>query len=403
MTKTDPESSGSDDKKNLKDLTRAELRAFVADELGEPAFRGDQLFRWIWARGARSFEEMTDLGRALRARLAGVAVIPTGAVKKRTPASDGTVKVLTELAGGASVETVWIPDWGPGHAGTIPEPDTPPEPGARAQVPRPSRITLCLSTQYGCAWGCRFCYTATMGLGRDLRAWEIADQVLVATREAPDALPTPVDPGSKPGDKGGDKVALNLVYMGMGEPLANLEATIRSIQILTDEQGLAIPPRRITVSTVGLVPAIERLIDETGVRLAVSLHATTDAQRDEIMPVNRKWKLGELLDAVRALPMGKRDHVTFEYILLAGVNDTPEDARRLVRLTHGLRAKVNLIPFNPHPGAPYARPSDEAVSAFKEALRDKGVHTYVRRARGDDVLAACGQLAGEGKVQRRPV
>lgn len=361
---------------NLKDLDRDALRAAFAARGIEP-YRGNQVFRWVWRRGATSVEAMTDLSKALRERLAGEAEIPVLAPTSVKTAPDGTTKLLVGLPDGREVESVLIPD--------------------------SERRTLCVSTQVGCAMGCTFCRTATMGLVRDLRPWEIAEQVLIAERllkERGDERTLQVGRGEA-GKL--ERRLTNLVFMGMGEPLHNLEGTVAACRILTDTSGLAFPPRRITVSTVGLADRIEPFLEQTGVCLAISLNAPDDAIRGEIMPVNRKFAIDDLLDVVRRLPLPRRRRVTFEYVLLADTNDGPQHARsvakRLSRVAD--RAKINLIPFNPHEGAPFGRPAPERVEAFKAALQRHGIEqVHVRRPRGDAILAACGQLALERTSER---
>ena len=340
---------------NLRDLRHAELEAFLAD-LGEPRFRADQIFRWVHARGAVSWDEMTDLPAALRQRLAAAASLAPLEVDAVQTARDGTRKLRLRASDGRLLESVLIPE------------------------DEKEKLTLCISSQVGCALDCTFCATAKLGFGRQLRPGEIVDQVYRAR-----AL----------GGPDGRRLT-NLVFMGMGEPLHNLSAVLAAIEILTSELGCNLSHRRITVSTAGLVPGIEKLgRAPVKVNLAISLNATTDGLRDEIMPINRKWNLQALLGAVRRYPLERRRRITFEYVLLAGRNDTDADAARLPRLLRGIPAKVNLIPWNPHPGAPFARPAWERVVAFQEALKARGLPVYVRRPRGDDIAAACGQLAAE--------
>jgi 23S rRNA (adenine2503-C2)-methyltransferase len=333
---------------------------------GEPRYRAGQVLRWVHGRGARSFGEMSDVSRRLRERLEGAfgfAEVGTPEVQR---ARDTTRKLLFRLGdtrAGAPVlaESVLIPDL------------------ARTPGSRP-RLTLCISSQAGCGMGCVFCATARLGLVRNLRAAEIVGQVRVAM-----ALAQP-------------ETVTNVVFMGMGEPLANYDEVVRALRILTAEWGFGISPRRITVSTVGLAPQIAPFIEETRVNLAVSLHATTDAQRERLIPVARRWPLAELLAACRAVPLARRRRITFEYVMLDGENDTDEDAARLVRLLHGLRAKVNLIPFNPFPGAPHASSPRARIDRFRAALHAHGISVTVRESRGEDIQAACGQLAGARAV-----
>jgi 23S rRNA (adenine2503-C2)-methyltransferase len=342
------------------DLTHAEMVAFMA-ELGEPRFRADQIFQWLHARGARSWDELGNVPRALRERLAGLARIGSLTLDAVQRSADGTRKLRYVVAGGRAIESVLIPDG--------------------------DKLTQCISSQVGCALDCRFCATATLGFGRNLTAGEIAEQVLLAR-----ALLRDEEPGRR---------ITNLVYMGMGEPLHNYVHVVRSLRMLTHDLGAGMSARRITVSTAGLVPGIEKLGGEdVRPNLAVSLNATTDAVRDEIMPVNRKWNIARLLGAIRAYPLERRRRVTFEYVLLAGVNDTLEDAARLAQLLRGFPCKVNVIPWNPHPLAPYQRPSAAAIEAFQNEVKRRGLPVYLRTPRGDDIDAACGQLAArpQGEV-----
>jgi 23S rRNA (adenine2503-C2)-methyltransferase len=343
---------------DLSDMTREELTKFLV-AAGEPRFRGDQVFRWIWKRLARSFDEMTDLPAALRARLASIARLGTVRADRVDTSRDGTRKFLVRLADGKAVEAVLIPD--------------------------ERRMTLCISSQVGCALACAFCATGTMGLTRNLTPGEIAGQVALAVRTllaAPHA-----------GHPDRERPVTNVVYMGMGEPLHNYDAVLASLRILTDEQGLAFAPRRITVSTVGLVPHMLTLGKAMPVTLAVSLHAPTDAIRGRIMPVNKRYGLDAVLEACRAFPLKARARITFEYVLLAGVNDRLRDADDLARAIADLPCKVNLIPWNEHEGAAFRRPTDAAVAAFARRLEEQGVTCMVRTTRGRDIAAACGQLA----------
>jgi 23S rRNA (adenine2503-C2)-methyltransferase len=337
-------------------LERAELeRRFEQDSIAP--FHARQVFRWIHRRGVTSFDGMTDLSRDLRTRLAAEFRIGGPALVARERSSDGTEKFLFALDDGRRIESVFIPD-------------TP-------------AMTFCISSQVGCAMDCAFCLTGRMGFVRNLTAGEIVGQVRVLASSL-----------QLPGDR------FNIVLMGMGEPLHNYDAVMQAVRMLTDEHGIGMNPRRITLSTVGLVPAIERLMREPIVpNLAISLHGTTDAQRGAIVPINRKYPLAALLDACARIPLKRRDRLTFEYVLLAGVNDTPEDARRLAKLLAQLRAKVNLIPLNEAPGIPFARPSDERVNAFAAILARHGMTVSVRKSRGRDIRAACGQLIVEGQRQ----
>jgi 23S rRNA (adenine2503-C2)-methyltransferase len=339
---------------DLKTLSAAQLDDFVVAR-GWPRYRARQILAWMYQRGATRFDQMTDLGRAERAVLENAAVIgePMVAEVQRDP-DDGTKKFLFRLEDGETVESVLIPDG--------------------------ERLTLCLSTQVGCTLDCGFCLTGTMGLTRNLKAHEIVDQVLGARAHA-----------------GPERSITNLVFMGMGEPLANLPQVCEAIERLTADWGLGYSPRRITVSTSGLVPQIEALgTFRYKVNLAVSLNATTDAARDLVMgTINRKYPIDTLLAACRSYPLPPRRRITFEYVLLAGVNDSSHDAHRLVRLLHRIRCKVNLIPFNPWPGAPYQRPTDDAVAAFQDILTRAHLSAFIRKSKGRRILAACGQLRTE--------
>jgi 23S rRNA (adenine2503-C2)-methyltransferase len=321
-------------------------------------FHARQLFRWIYKRGITDFERMTDLSRSLRAHLSEEFVVNTPRIVADDLSVDGTRKFVLELADQRRVEAVFIPD-------------------------TPS-MTFCISTQVGCAMACGFCLTGKMGLLRNLTAGEIAGQVRVLA----DATGLREHP-------------FNIVLMGMGEPLHNYDNTMKALRMLHSEHGLAVSPRRVTLSTVGIVPGLERLAQEPLMpNLAISLHATTDEQRTALVPSNRKYSLGSILDACRRFPLKKRSRITFEYVMLAGINDTPDDARRLVRLLTGIKAKVNLIPLNPAPGIPYERPSDERVDRFAQMLADRYITVSVRKSRGRDIRAACGQLIVEGGTKK---
>jgi 23S rRNA (adenine2503-C2)-methyltransferase len=344
---------------DLAELDLKELEQAV-DDLGQPRFHARQLFQWVHKRGVTNFEEMTDLGRELRASLAGACRIGTPDIVRRETSADGTTKFLLRLEDGQLIESVFIPD-------------TPAN-------------TFCLSTQVGCAMRCGFCLTGKMGIVRNLTAGEIVGQVRVLAREL-DLL----------------HARFNIVLMGMGEPLHNYDATMKALRMLADEHGLAVSPRRVTLSTVGVLPALERLATEPLMpNLAVSLHATTEDQRDMLVPINRKYGLKELLDACRRFPIKRRARITFEYVLLKGVNDTDEDARRLVRLLNGIKAKVNLLPLNEAVGIPFERPSDARVNHFGRILAERGVVVSVRKSRGRDIRAACGQLITESTRQKSP-
>jgi 23S rRNA (adenine2503-C2)-methyltransferase len=340
---------------NLFGLERAELEQLMLGR-GLPAFRGRQIYRALYARGARSFEEMTDLAKPLREELARDYEIERPEVASRHVSRDGTVKHQVELVDGRHVECVYIPE--------------------------ANRHTFCLSTQVGCPLQCSFCFSGTIRFERNLTAGEILGQFLLA-REAL------AEPPAKS----------NVVFMGMGEPLLNSDAVLKALRILTDDEAFSVSPRRITVSTAGMAEELARFAEKAPhVGIAISLHATTNDLRDRVMPINRKHTLEELLDAARALPIPKRRRITFEYVLLAGENDQPDDARRLASLLRGIKAKVNLINYNPWPGAPHGRSTPEAASRFLEILADSGLTASLRRSRGDDVLAACGQLANQSPI-----
>jgi len=337
---------------NLLGKSAEELRAFL-QELGEPAYRGAQIYHALYAERRFDFASMTNLPAALRERLAREAAIALPRIVRRHRSTDGTVRYVLALGEGkaANIETVFMPE--------------------------ENRQTICLSTQAGCAVDCRFCLTATLGLVRNLTAGEIVGQVLVALEDNRAAL----------------KPQTNIVLMGQGEPLLNYDAVMAALRILLDPNGLAISPKHATLSTSGIVPGIERLAQEkVRPKLAISLNASSDEQRDKIMPINRKYPLEKLLDACRKYPLRPWEWLTFEYVMLGEFNDSPEDARRVVRLLAHLRAKVNLIPWNPG-DLPYEKPDPARVEEFRKILVDKGVLVFVRDSRGQDVMAACGQLA----------
>jgi 23S rRNA (adenine2503-C2)-methyltransferase len=337
---------------NLLDLSPAEMEN-LAESLGAPRYRGRQLAQWIYAKGVTDLEAMSDLPRDFRAALAARAAVRLPEVERRTPSQDGSQKLVLRYEDGARVQAVLMPDG--------------------------ERLTLCVSTQVGCGFGCAFCFTGTMGLERNLSAGEIVAQVMVA----------------RAGLAAGERLT-HIVYMGMGEPLANYTATVKSLRLLTDPQAFGFSPRRITVSTVGLVGGIERLARENlRVNLAISLHATSNEIRDRIMPVNRGFAIEELLAACRRFPLPFRQRMTFEYVLLDGVNDAPEDARRLVKLLKGIRAKINLIPFNDWEGSGFARPPLPRILAFQALLLEHGITATIRWSKGEDIGAACGQLREE--------
>jgi len=340
--------------RDLAELERPELEsALVA--LGQPRFRASQIYRWLHQRGIADPHSMTDLPIELRATLANAFTIGTPAIVTRERSSDATEKFLLRLGDGRQIESVFIPD-------------TP-------------AMTFCISTQVGCAMACGFCLTGKMGLVRHLSAGEIVGQVRVLAHALNLA----------------DK-AFNIVLMGMGEPLHNYDATMKALRMLTDASGFGMPARRITLSTVGLLPALERLAHEPIMpNLAISLHAPTDRQRSALVPLNARYGVADIVEACKRFPVRKRSRITFEYVLLAGVNDSLEDARRLARLLAGVKSKVNLIPLNEAAGIAFSRPSDEAVNAFAGILADRGLIVSVRKSRGRDIRAACGQLIVDGQ------
>ena len=341
--------------RDLRELTLAELEQFVVSA-GERAFHAHQVMHWLWQRGTESFDAMSDLKLGFRQKLKqnfSMSRRPEALVSR---AADGTRKLLVPLADSEAIESVIIP--------------------------AADRVTLCLSSQAGCAMACTFCATARMGLHRNLSAAEIVGQIAAARRE--------LDPGEQ---------LTNYVFMGMGEPLANYPRLARALAIMTSGWGMGISPRRVTVSTVGLVPAMGRLLaDFPSINLAVSLHAATDELRDRIAPINKRYPLKTLIDACRALPIKRRDRVTFEYVMLGGVNDSPADARRLVRMLAQMKSKVNLIVFNPFPGASFAPSPRAAVEAFQAILRQGNLTATIRESRGQDIAAACGQLYAERRA-----
>jgi 23S rRNA (adenine2503-C2)-methyltransferase len=339
-------------KPNIKDLSLKEFEAYLAAR-GQPAYRARQVGQWLYQKRAVAFSEMTNLAGSLRSELDEDFVISRLRIVRRVLSADGTEKFLFALDDGQTIESVLIPE--------------------------AKRLTLCISTQAGCGFGCAFCATALLGLKRNLRSSEIVDQVLEAS-----------------GTFTGDRRITHVVLMGMGEPLANYARTVKALKVITDATwGIGISPRRVTLSTVGLVPQIQRLIEETPVNLAISLHAANDDLRTELMPVNRKYSLQQLMDCCRALPIPRRKRITFEYVLLRGVNDSVTDAEQLCALLKGVRCKVNVIPFNPHPGSRFERPTENDIGQFQKVLQRRRVQVNVRRPRGDDIQAACGQLQGE--------
>ena len=341
---------------NLLDFDAEGLTAWFAS-IGEKPFRARQVLRWMHRFGQSDFDEMTDIAKSLREKLKAMAVVMPPAVVSDRISDDGTRKFLIDVGGGNAVETVFIPE--------------------------DDRGTLCVSTQAGCALDCSFCSTGKQGFNRNLTVAEIIGQVWLANR----ALGA---------DPKGDRIISNVVLMGMGEPLANFEDTVTALRLMLDDNAYGLSRRRVTVSTSGLVPVMDRLGDECPVALAVSLHAPNDALRDELVPINRKYPLSELMAACRRyLEKAPRDFVTFEYVMLDGVNDSDMHARQLLALTRDVPCKFNLIPFNPFPGSPYLRSKTDRIRRFAGILMDAGVVTTTRKTRGDDIDAACGQLAGQ--------
>ena len=352
-SETKRDSVGTSVRTDFADLERPALEVAL-EALGHQRFHARQIFRWIYRRGVTDVEAMTDLSLELRAALARDFSLSTPALTHRETSIDGTEKFLLRLADGRQIESVFIPE-------------TP-------------AMTFCISTQVGCAMACAFCLTGKMGLVRNLTAAEIVGQVRVLA-----------------GALNMRYTRFNIVLMGMGEPLHNYDETMKALRILADEHGFDLSPRRITLSTVGLLPALERLAQEPVMpNLAISLHAPTDLQRGELVPINRKYGVSDIIEACKRFPLKKRSRITFEYVLLAGVNDSPQDARRLAKLVAGVKAKVNLIPLNAAPGIPFERPSDEAIDRFARIVSEHGVDVSVRKSRGRDIRAACGQLIVEG-------
>lgn len=353
---------------NLLDFDLEGLAAFCA-QLGEKRFRAVQLFRWIHQRGARDFDQMTDLAKSLRDKLKGCARIEGLPVITQQESADGTIKWLFDVRDGNAVEAVFIPE--------------------------DDRGTLCVSSQAGCAVGCRFCSTGHQGFSRNLTTGEILAQLWFAEHFLRTHLKT------------SERVISNVVMMGMGEPLQNYGALVPALRVMLDDHGYGLSRRRVTVSTSGVVPMMDRLAQDCPVALAVSLHAPNDPLRDNLVPLNRKYPLAELLDACnRYLEHAPRDFITFEYCMLDGVNDQPEHARQLIELVRhhggrGVSCKLNLIPFNPFPQSGLTRSPNTRVAAFAKLLSDAGIVTTVRKTRGDDIDAACGQLAGDVRDRTR--
>ncbi|HYA87274.1 MAG TPA: 23S rRNA (adenine(2503)-C(2))-methyltransferase RlmN [Nitrospirota bacterium] len=339
------------EKINIKALSRDELLARLVDQ-GLKKFRADQILRWIYRHHARSFDDMTNIAKLERAQLASCFYISSPKIIRSETSYDATKKYLFELVDGHTVESVLIPD--------------------------EERQTMCISSQVGCRQACRFCLTGKGGFTRDLKAYEIVDQVLEISRILKEE---------------GKRGITNIVLMGMGEPLANFDEVVSAVKLITSGTGLGFSPRRVTISTNGLVPEIEKL-GHSGVKvnLAVSLNATTDEVRDRIMPVNKRYPIKALLAACKRFPLEPRRRITFEYVMLGGVNDSVEDAQRLAKLLRGIKCKVNLIPFNPFSGSEFKRPHDATVRRFQQVLQDAHFTAPIRESRGGDISAACGQL-----------
>ena len=349
---------------NLVGLSFGELEAKVL-ALGLPKFRAKQVWRWIWRHGLTNFDEMSDLSKPVRELLGVKFSADRPAVSKRLQSVDGTIKWLMRFPDGNEAECVYIPD--------------------------KTRGTLCISSQVGCTLTCSFCHTGTQKLVRNLTVAEICGQVLLAMDELDDW------PSGKP-----ERRLTNIVLMGMGEPLFNYDNVSKAIQIIMSGEGVAISKRRITLSTSGVVPEIKRCGEELGVNLAISLHATRDDLRNELVPINRKYPLAELVDACRNYPgLSNARRITWEYVMLDGINDSDDDCRALLKLIKGIPSKLNLIPFNPWPGSPYICSPDERIDAFARRALNAGYASPVRAPRGRDILAACGQLKSESQRARR--
>ena len=366
MTLCAPKMAATPDhgKVNLLGLSQAALEAEIT-ALGLPRFRAGQLWRWVWRHGLTNFAEMSDLGKPVREQLTELFSADRPAVSRRLQSVDGTIKWLLRFADGNEAEAVYIPD--------------------------KERGTLCISSQVGCTLTCSFCHTGTQKLVRNLTVDEICGQVLLAMDELGDW------PAGKP-----NRRLTNIVLMGMGEPLFNYENVAEAMRIIMSGEGVAVSKRRITLSTSGVVPEIKRCGEELGVNLAISLHAVRDKLRDELVPINRKYPLAELIDACRNYPgLSNARRITWEYVMLDGVNDSDEDCRALLSLIKGIPSKLNLIPFNPWPGSPYICSSDERIEAFAKRVLKAGYASPVRTPRGRDILAACGQLKSASERDRR--
>jgi 23S rRNA (adenine2503-C2)-methyltransferase len=341
------------DKVDLKDLSPSELEKFISS-FGKERYRSIQILRWLYQKGVHSIEEMTNLAKPFRQQLSQVCVISTLDSLRIEEARDGTKKFLFQLEDGNRIESVLIPD--------------------------KKRLTLCLSTQVGCALGCRFCLTGKSGWKRDLKTSEILNQILSVRGTLADRTSV-----------------TNVVLMGMGEPLANYENTLKAIELMTHPDAFNFSSRKITLSTAGLLPELEKLAKERmPFSLAISLNASDEETRNHLMPINRRYPLKKILDLCRNFPLRPRARITFEYVMLDGINDSPQDAKRLMRILRGIPCKINLIPLNEAPGIPFKRPSEEKVRRFQEILMEGGFTTIVRTSKGTEISAACGQLQAHG-------
>ena len=350
-------------KVNLLGLSRQQMEAFFT-EMGEKAFRTTQVMKWIYQEGVEDFDAMTNLSKSLREKLKAVAEIRLPEIVQDHPSSDGTRKWLLKVDETNHIEMVYIPE--------------------------AERSTLCVSSQVGCTLACSFCSTARQGFNRNLTTAEIIGQIALASRII--GIP----------DNKGQHAITNVVMMGMGEPLLNLENVGPALELMQDDLAFGISKRRVTVSTAGVVPGIDALREQSDVSLAVSLHAPNDELRDQLVPINKKYPINELMAACKRYVEGKaRRRITFEYVMLAGVNDSDEHARQLVKILRSVPAKVNLIPFNPFPDAPYECSSNNRIHAFREIIMQAGIITVTRKTRGEDIAAACGQLAGKVKDRTR--
>ncbi|MCF6316022.1 MAG: 23S rRNA (adenine(2503)-C(2))-methyltransferase RlmN [Marinosulfonomonas sp.] len=370
---TIPRKDATDELVNLVGLTRDALRealigAGIPEKQGR--MRAGQIWQWIYQKGVRDFALMTNLSKDIRLMLADTFVVALPEVVTKQVSEDGTRKYLVRIEGGSEVEIVYIPE--------------------------EARGTVCISSQVGCTLTCSFCHTGTQRLVRNLTAGEIVGQVMVVRDDLGEwpKLGVPNPPEAR--------LVSNIVLMGMGEPLYNFEAVRDAMKIAMDPEGISLSRRRITLSTSGVVPEIARTADEIGCMLAVSFHATTDEVRDGLVPINKKWNIEALLDALRAYPKASNsERITFEYVMLKGVNDSDEDALRLVQLIEGIPAKINLIPFNEWPGAPYERSSNNRIRAFSDIVYNAGYSSPVRKPRGEDIMAACGQLKSASERARK--